>query len=634
MARLGEGLLSFFSKANRWPNSQDSTGLELAVLGRYKCWEAVGPARAEYISFQQEIEDYISQTSESLSQPTVWSLYMVGSGRDTSNPTITFISSEITSRRRLRTLVKSSGILEKHPGFVTMDINRPPGCESSIVVTLGADEEAVETASLISYPAKLYQIALKTSSNNLIGANICLDDQDFQPVATTGGLFKCDEKLFVWTAAHPFGGSAPFPETATQADYSFDLDEPSDVENEDDFVEVTSRGSKTSSSLSSIGGTISSNFEPDSTPSIRYQDDLALEAGSATGTGSVSKQTVTQTRGVPAMEEDLQDLVATVRLSGPTISSVNGSKPGLDYALFELPAAVQENMDMVLSKGKLGSCHRPISVAHEPRSTDIIVYTASGVIAGRLLETPSFIQTAQGVKAQQLWTVILKGTLYKGLCGSLVLDRSSGAAYGHIVAGAPEDGFTYIIPTYEILEDLKSRLGGHWTLLAAGGGDEMRAQNNLSGAKRDDVEVIEHVYEHMENIALSTMPKKFDGENDGGSTVSLHPHTAQGLPPTQHHPHHRPRPGAVQHHQQHPDSPHQTQSAQPPTHPHYPSPQPSSPQVPPQYQSPYVQQIQGPPGLQQQAVPYYPAHPSPYSTNSAPRNYSSSGMYFVYSVSG
>ncbi|KAH8726559.1 hypothetical protein GQ44DRAFT_613659 [Phaeosphaeriaceae sp. PMI808] len=58
---------------------------------------------------------------------------------------------------------------------------------------------------------------------------------------------------------------------------------------------------------------------------------------------------------------------------------------------------------------------------------------------------------------------------------------------------------------------------------------------------------------------------------------------------------------------------------------HYPSPHPSNPQGPPPHQSPYIQQIQGPPPPQQQPeVPYYSAHPSPYSTNSAPSNYSSS----------
>ncbi|KAF1919473.1 hypothetical protein BDU57DRAFT_536456 [Ampelomyces quisqualis] len=79
---------------------------------------------------------------------------------------------------------------------------------------------------------------------------------------------------------------------------------------------------------------------------------------------------------------------------------------------------------------------------------------------------------------------------------------------------------------------------------------------------------------------------------------------------------------------QHPDSPHQSAPAQSPAQPHYPSPHPSNPQGPPPHHSPYIQQIQGPPPpqqqQQQQEVPYYSAHPSPYSTNSAPSNYSSS----------
>ncbi|KAF2646159.1 hypothetical protein P280DRAFT_512354 [Massarina eburnea CBS 473.64] len=69
-----------------------------------------------------------------------------------------------------------------------------------------------------------------------------------------------------------------------------------------------------------------------------------------------------------------------------------------------------------------------------------------------------------------------------------------------------------------------------------------------------------------------------------------------------------------------------SQPAQSPAQAHYPSPHPANPQAQPPHQSPYVQQIPGPPGpqQQQQEVPYYSAHPSPYSTNSAPSNYSSS----------
>lgn len=69
--------------------------------------------------------------------------------------------------------------------------------------------------------------------------------------------------------------------------------------------------------------------------------------------------------------------------------------------------------------------------------------------------------------------------------------------------------------------------------------------------------------------------------------------------------------------------------SQSPAQGHYPSPQHPNPQGPPQHQSPYIQQIQGPPPpQQQQEVPYYSQHhQSPYSTNSAPSNYSSSGMF-------
>jgi hypothetical protein len=524
MARLVERPFRFpFSRASRWPNPEGSTGAELAILGRNTCWEAVGQARAVFNTLQQDIEIYIHQTSESSPQPVVWSLYMIGHSRETSKPTITFISSEVGPRRRIRTLIKSSGILDKHPGFVTMDIDRPPGCKSGIIVTLGGDDGSENAYNLTSSSTEVHQIYLQTLSNDLIGAKIYLSRPDSNPVATIGGLVHCNGKFFLTTVAHPFEKFWHnfFPETTAQAECSFDIDELSGLEDADEVIaDMTSRGSITSGSLHSNASEVSSSFEGDLSSSFSYQqapislptqeaasnlspisaslliesfqpssadmvkmnaddeqssqncygdnddDDAGDGTDGADSADQVSEEQDNQTAGFSPMKSQSQKFLPAFSLCGPTISSANGSMPALDYALFELHDSALERINTTTAEDDLKTHPYLKSVAREPRSAEVVVRATSGTINGRLLATPSFMQPVQGMRSQQLWTVILESTLQKGVCGSWVLDSSSGDVYGHIVAGVPEDGFAYIIPLYEILDDLNHRFEGDWTLAA------------------------------------------------------------------------------------------------------------------------------------------------------------------------
>lgn len=181
------------SKKKRWSNPQDSTGVHLATLGRNKsCWEAKGLARSVFENLQSKLREYIDQTCEPLSADVVWSLYMIGRTKETASPAITFISREPGPRQRLKTLIKESSILEEYPGFITMDIDRPPGCRSSVVKTLG---ELDDTCSNIKKtPAQ--QISASVRSNNFMGTGIYLPEQGPNLVATGGGLVKFKEKHF------------------------------------------------------------------------------------------------------------------------------------------------------------------------------------------------------------------------------------------------------------------------------------------------------------------------------------------------------------------------------------------------------------------------------------------------------
>ncbi|KAH8816924.1 hypothetical protein F5884DRAFT_239537 [Xylogone sp. PMI_703] len=94
-----------------------------------------------------------------------------------------------------------------------------------------------------------------------------------------------------------------------------------------------------------------------------------------------------------------------------------------------------------------------------------------------------------------------------------------------------------------------------------------------------------------------------------------HPHHAQqGPPPAQQHLQQHPRPSSIVHQQHHPQAP------PPPQQQQHSNPYPQQPQHLPQQ---YSQGAQAPAGQHPQEIPYYNAHPSPYSTPSASGTYTS-----------
>ncbi|KAH8761295.1 hypothetical protein BGZ57DRAFT_858249 [Hyaloscypha finlandica] len=491
-----------FGKRNHWPNPQESIGAYLADIGGKKCWEATGEARTAFKTLQIEIGEYSKQTCESLSNDVVWSLYMVGPAEEKASPTVTFISTEPGPRQRVRTLIKESKLLDKYPGFITMDIDRPPGCKSSVIKTLGGLEEK----SSVSEAVRMEQITISVPSRAFIGTSIYLNEQVQDLVATGGGILQSRGKSYLTSVAHPFEKcwNDRFPQATTPGDYVFEIDEISDSDEEDEAIaDITSGGSVTSNSVPCDASDRSPNSESDAwsskqgllesllplpnqkmatgLPSSLVQANTVLsqrrnhnqmssdESQEQHGDGGgistqVDEQSppglpgATTTASMPALAQD-EPLI--YNLSGPIISSARGGTVSLDYSLFELPNVILQESEYSLSEKSLH--WSPSSAPREPRSTEVVVHTASGPVAGRLLATPSFMQSAQGMLPQQLWTVIMEGTLQRGLCGSWVMDVCSGDVFGHIIAGAPEDGFAYMIPFFEILDDLNTNFGGDWT---------------------------------------------------------------------------------------------------------------------------------------------------------------------------
>lgn len=232
----------------KWPNPESSTGVYLQKMGRYHCWEAVGPTRDVFNQLADDINGYLKKNSNSVSCPVTWSLYMVGRTKETSKPTVTFVSREIAARRVIRKTIASSGILEKYTGFITMDCDRPPGFEKLEMLAGGLILDSIRLRSPDG-------IQLHISQSQIIGSAIFVHGRK---VATAGGVLRWRKRYFIMTVAHPFFPDEKkniFPDTDTSSEIEFDIDGLSDTENSSDMsTEITSRASITPEGVSSDDG--------------------------------------------------------------------------------------------------------------------------------------------------------------------------------------------------------------------------------------------------------------------------------------------------------------------------------------------------------------------------------------------
>ena len=174
-------LAALFKGDCKWPNPEASAGKHIRNMGLQRCYEAVGPAREEFDLLAKEINEFLENRTESVSANVSWSLYMFGRSRESSRPIIAFCSSEREARRSVRKSVTRSGILDRHPGFTTMDCNRPPEFGSPVVSLAGNGMDWEPSDSSASH-----NIIVQPLSRGVIGAELS--------ISLLVTLFRIEEK--------------------------------------------------------------------------------------------------------------------------------------------------------------------------------------------------------------------------------------------------------------------------------------------------------------------------------------------------------------------------------------------------------------------------------------------------------
>lgn len=508
-------LAALFKRDYKWPNPEASSGKKIGNMGRQQCYEAVGPAREEFDILAREISEFLENCTESVSANVSWSLYMFGKSRESSRPQIAFCSPEREARRSVRKSVTRSGILERHPGFSTMDCSRPPEFVSPIVSLAEDGMELELTGSNLSYT-----IFVQPRSSSAIGADLSVltnggSIQD-RRTATAGGILVWDERHFLMTAGHIFGNDtrSTFSTSNTNDDLEFDFDEIDDSEGDEALS--TSRGSMTSTSTtsdsldikasSSSTGSQEMQTATPSTSSTRNEiKTLKIPKvpkelwGEGNRVGHRHRPLNDTTKGEDAsnemeslkevtfkeldlkkempcqadlMEENSDEAQSTQLhndsgpFQGPFISSSDGSHSSLDYALIEITGSNLAKRNSLVVNDE--SASREVLIQGVARNgcsaSDVLVVTSRGIMRGQMSGTPTYLQPAYSTNQQELWTVSLYGELEKGDCGAWVIDAKTGLLYGHLIAGTLASGSAYIVPLWQVFDDLHQLLGGQWWL--------------------------------------------------------------------------------------------------------------------------------------------------------------------------
>jgi hypothetical protein len=75
-----------------WPCPQQSVGRFIAKIGAQSCWEAIGPARAFFLTIGPVIKQWLDTYSKPTPSWITWSLYMIGYTPDASAPQTSLIA--------------------------------------------------------------------------------------------------------------------------------------------------------------------------------------------------------------------------------------------------------------------------------------------------------------------------------------------------------------------------------------------------------------------------------------------------------------------------------------------------------------------------------------------------------------
>ncbi|KAI1772654.1 hypothetical protein F4818DRAFT_425049 [Hypoxylon cercidicola] len=446
---------------SRWPDPAQSIGRQIMShrLGRRRAWWPRGPALE---TFEKEIQPSINTILDCVDLCYADILiipYMIGREPDKANPVVMICCTNRDTRNDVEVRIRSSGLLDKYPGFglgaaaLPLENSAPSRLLGGMQEYRNASEERREDA--ISYNP--YSKARFTGSGGDGGlANVDTDifvrspsqtarigtrlyfeipsRDDPSPYATGGVIIEVDGEYFQLTISHfPEANATYNLEWGSLSDFEdchFDVsadDSASDDEAETpyDLLAATSRGSISPESSSSHENTASQNTEE-----LPHDTDMAK-----------SNLPPLHTLGFVPLQ--------------PTRVQLD---PWLDYALVRIPSSIVQDASNKLECGNTLLVQKIAEIGTEERAV-VVVTSSMGPIRGILLPGAISYRLRNETNVQRIMKVELAVAAVEGDCGAAMLDEQTGDLYGHLFLGGTGSLIAYFIPSSDVFQNISSVFG-------------------------------------------------------------------------------------------------------------------------------------------------------------------------------
>jgi hypothetical protein len=444
------------------PVTPPTVGSLIGPFGRKLCWEATGSPRDLYQkSLGPQITKYLDDNFGCVpgDDHITISMYMTGDSAEKALPTLLFISKNPGTRKEAREAIKTSGIMSRYPDFRVKYVSKDPGFHK--LETLASSEESLcKTTTLIESTTEvLYD---ETQPFRTIGMPIYIRHSTSLRTATAN-VVRVGAGIFLQTASHAFYGNMPIavdPIDSASDELEIDSDsESSDGDEDDANVAITSIASQSPDSWSDQASSAGSGFSRRSslfsdaaTPTVKFSpldNRIALDEANA-----------------KLVDESLErKIFAPKELKSPPKESLRplghlhcGSVDH-DFALIKITnetvvesllSSLQSMEEPLVAYSKIASGPRDGATIHSRTASG---YTLTGTLSG----TPSFMRLPHGSSFQDVYTVRISGSIFHGICGSVIVDSSTGETYGHVVAGCRTTSLVYVVAAKQVAHFLSRR---------------------------------------------------------------------------------------------------------------------------------------------------------------------------------
>ncbi|KAK3385539.1 hypothetical protein B0H63DRAFT_184053 [Podospora didyma] len=220
----------------KWDDPAESIGERLGDLraGKYTCWQPVGRARVAWNAIRPNVKKYLDDFCPPSCSSLILELYMIGKTQETAAPTILICSSDKSTRKTIRKLIKDNGFLDRYPGIGLGDTEELPD-QRKVKRMARTDDDTLSSPSSSASEAQ--------GNEPMLGRQLIFTTASGKTRLATGGpIVWINEDAYQPIVGHVLVDEEPNSELQADTPLSDDASFDGDSDAEDDEGDPLGRG--------------------------------------------------------------------------------------------------------------------------------------------------------------------------------------------------------------------------------------------------------------------------------------------------------------------------------------------------------------------------------------------------------